>query len=41
MSMFRNMLIHCLRLAILDGLDAWPIIPSQYGPDGKWGSIDP
>ncbi|KAI1830098.1 hypothetical protein DTO013E5_7654 [Penicillium roqueforti] len=42
-------LLHChldphltggMGLAILDGIDAWPTIPSQYGPNGKWGSID-
>ncbi|KAJ5783768.1 uncharacterized protein N7518_009445 [Penicillium psychrosexuale] len=43
-------LLHChldphltggMGLAILDGIDAWPTIPSQYGPNGKWGIIDP
>ncbi|KAJ5655192.1 hypothetical protein N7507_007142 [Penicillium longicatenatum] len=43
-------LLHChidphltggMALAILDGLDSWPKIPVQYGPQGQWQSIDP
>ncbi|KAJ5788527.1 Multicopper oxidase type 2 [Penicillium paradoxum] len=26
-----------MALAILDGVDAWPEIPPQYGPGGDWG----
>ncbi|CAI7620928.1 unnamed protein product [Penicillium glandicola] len=26
-----------MALAILDGIDAWPTIPAQYGPEGHWG----
>ncbi|KAJ5400769.1 hypothetical protein N7465_011258 [Penicillium sp. CMV-2018d] len=26
-----------MALAILDGIDAWPSIPPQYGPKGDWG----
>ncbi|KAJ5170324.1 uncharacterized protein N7500_003107 [Penicillium coprophilum] len=26
-----------MALAILDGIDAWPRIPEQYGPKGHWG----
>ncbi|CAG8048254.1 unnamed protein product [Penicillium olsonii] len=40
-------LIHChidphltggMALAMLDGIDAWPEIPEQYGPTGEWGN---
>ncbi|KGO69800.1 Multicopper oxidase, type 1 [Penicillium italicum] len=27
-------------LAILDGIDAWPSIPTQYGPDRQWGAVE-
>ncbi|KAJ5908082.1 hypothetical protein N7495_000764 [Penicillium taxi] len=27
-----------MALAILDGIDTWPEIPAQYGPDGQWGN---
>ncbi|KAJ6103637.1 hypothetical protein N7486_003859 [Penicillium sp. IBT 16267x] len=42
-------LLHChidphltggMGLVMLDGIDSWPSIPTQYGPDGQWGSID-
>ncbi|KAL2698464.1 hypothetical protein AAEP93_009852 [Penicillium crustosum] len=26
-----------MALAILDGIDTWPSIPTQYGPKGHWG----
>ncbi|KAJ5617837.1 hypothetical protein N7537_002951 [Penicillium hordei] len=26
-----------MALAILDGIDTWPSIPTQYGPNGHWG----
>ncbi|KAJ5374028.1 Multicopper oxidase type 2 [Penicillium concentricum] len=26
-----------MALAILDGVDVWPSIPTQYGPEGHWG----
>ncbi|OJJ30871.1 hypothetical protein ASPWEDRAFT_120138 [Aspergillus wentii DTO 134E9] len=41
-------LLHChidphltggMGLAILDGVDAWPSIPAQYGPEGHWNRV--
>ncbi|KAJ5925493.1 hypothetical protein N7454_008132 [Penicillium verhagenii] len=41
-------LLHChldphltggMGLVFLDGVDAWPSIPAQYGPDGQWPSV--
>ncbi|KAJ5924316.1 hypothetical protein N7466_008503 [Penicillium verhagenii] len=42
-------LLHChldphltggMGLVFLDGVDAWPSIPAQYGPDGQWPSVE-
>ncbi|KAJ6082566.1 hypothetical protein N7499_007440 [Penicillium canescens] len=26
-----------MALAMLDGVDTWPTVPAQYGPEGHWG----
>ncbi|KAJ5758017.1 uncharacterized protein N7511_006711 [Penicillium nucicola] len=27
-----------MALALLDGVDTWPTVPAQYGPEGHWGN---